>query len=288
LAVSDSSKVFVDYRVRWRTSGLRPGAFRGLHAGSGDHIRASIPLHEHADPRRLDLRATIRDPFGGLWVREFEQNSALKVVVLADVSASMAYVGRHDKLHELRRIAVSLARAAWRNGDAFGFYAAGETPRYELMLPVRVNRGAADWIERHLLRFAVDGRNARGLLRVVPHLPHRRALVFLISDFHWPPGDLPQILQALEHHAVVPIVLWDPAEVDAVHRHGIAVLRDLESGERRFVWLRPRLVESLRARRRRHEEELRRACRSAGCAPFFVRGRFDPAALSRHFLEMPA
>ena len=286
--MADASAVFVEYRVRWKTSGLRPGGFRGIHAGAGDHIRASVPLHEHADPRRLDLRATLRDPFGGLWVRECEQNSALKVVVLADVSASMAYVGRHDKLEELRRIAIALARTAWRNGDAFGFCAANEMPLFDLMLPARVNRGAGDWIEQRLARFSPSGRSARGLLRAIPYLPHRRALVFVVSDFHWPSEDLSDLLRGLAHHAVVPIVLRDPAEADAIHRHGIAVLRDLENGERRFVWLRPGLIDRLRARRTQREDELRRACRGAGCAPFFVRGRFDPALLTRHFLETAA
>ena len=286
--MTDAASVFVEYRVRWKTGGLRPGAFRGTQSGSGDHIRTSVPLREHSDPRRLDVRATLRDPFGGLWVREFEQNSALKVLVLADVSASMGYVGRHDKLAQLRRIAVSLAQTAWRNGDAFGFHAAGDTPQAQLTLPARINRGASEWIERRLADYAPAGGSARGLLRVIPQLPHRRALVFLVSDFHWPPADLPEILRRLAHHAVVPIVLWDPAETDAVHRHGIAVLRDLESGERRFVWLRPRLVDALRARRQQRERNLRQICRSAGCAPFFVRDRFDPMLLTRHFLETPA
>ncbi len=97
-----------------------------------------------------------------------------------------------------------------------------------------------------------------------------------------------QLLRGLAHHAVVPIVLRDPAEVDAVHRRGIAVLRDLESGERRFVWLRPRLIEAMRARRAAREAHCSHACRRAGFAPFFVRGRFDPAALTRHFLEAQA
>ncbi|HKE47235.1 MAG TPA: DUF58 domain-containing protein [Rhodanobacteraceae bacterium] len=286
--MTDASAVFVEYRVRWKTSGLRPGAFRGINAGSGDHIRTSVPLREHADPRRLDIRASLRDPFGGLWVREFEQNSALKVIVLADVSASMGYVGRYDKLEQLRRIAVALAQTAWRNGDAFGFYAAGEAPEKRLMLPVRVNRGAGEWIERRLDGFVPQGASARGLVKLVPHLPHRRALVFVVSDFHWPEGDLDALMRSLAHHAVVPVVLWDPAEAETVRRHGIAVLRDLESGERRFVWLRPGLVAALHERRRRREHDLRQVCRAAGSAPFFVRGRFDPALLTQHFLETPA
>ena len=286
--MTDASDFYVEYRVRWKTSSLRPGAFRGMHAGAGDRIRGSIPLHANADPRRLDLRATIRDPFGGLWVREFEQTSALKVVVLADVSASMGYVGRYDKLDQLRRVAVAIAQTAWRNGDAFGFFAASDVPHDALALPVRVNRGACDWISRRLADFAPRGGSARGLLRLVPRLPHRRALVFLVSDFLWPERDVDDVVGALAHHAVVPVVLRDPAEAERVQRRGIAVLRDLETGARRFVWLRRSLIDRLRHANTARDQRLARACRKAGSAPFFVRGRFDPAALTRYFLESAA
>jgi uncharacterized protein (DUF58 family) len=286
--VNDANGLFVDYRVRWKAHGLRPGAFRGVESGAGDHIRASLPLRGNADPRRLDLRATMRDPFGTIWIREFEQNAALKVAVLADVSASMGFVGRHDKIEEMRRVAVAIAQAAWRNGDAFGFFGANESPRAALTLPVRVNRGAAAWVARQLAASAPEGRSARGLARVVPLLPRRRALVFVVSDFLWPERDVSDLLRRLAHHAVVPVVLRDPAETDAIHRRGIAMLRDLETGERRFVWLRPGLVDALRARRAERDARLRELCRVAGCAPFFVRGRFEAAALTRYFMEMPA
>jgi uncharacterized protein (DUF58 family) len=200
----------------------------------------------------------------------------------------MSYVGRHDKRDQLRRIAVALARTAWRNGDAFGFHAANETPQDALALPARVHRGAAEWVERRLARFEPAGSSARGLLRVIPQLPSRRALVFVVSDFFWPEDDIRDILRGLAHHSIVPVVLRDPAESDAVHRHGIAVLCDLETGEQRFVWLRPRLIDALRARKKKSEEMLTRVCRSAGCVPFIVHGRFDPAALTRHFLETAA
>jgi uncharacterized protein (DUF58 family) len=283
--MAETGSIFVDYRVHWKTGGIRPGAFRGKHSGPGERFRTSVPLHARADPRRLDVRATLRDPLGGIWVRDFEQQSALKVLVLADVSASMRYVGCHEKMTQVRRIAVALARSAWRNGDAFGFHAASEQPRAELTLPARLNRGAAEWLDRKLAQHAAEGSSARGLLQAAAQLPHRRALVFVVSDFHWPRGDLDALLRRLAHHAVVPIVLWDPAEDQAMHRHGIAVLRDLESGARRFVWLRPGLVESLHARRRRREVELRHTCVGFGCTPFIVRDRFDPLELTRYFLE---
>lgn len=286
--MSASGAIHVEYRVRWKTGGIRPGAFRGMQSGPGERFRSSVPLHARADPRRVDVRASLRDPLGGIWVRDFEQNSALKVIVLADVSASMGFVGRHDKIDQLRRIAVALARSAWRNGDAFGFYAANETPQPSLTLPARLNRGAAEWLDRRVASLVPSGASARGLLESAAQLPHRRALVFLVSDFHWPADDLVQTLRALAHHSVVPVVLWDPAEADAVHRHGIATIKDLESGARRFVWLRPGLVDSLRKRRDRQEEMLRHAFARSGSAPFFVRGRFDPLQLTRYFLETPA
>ena len=280
--------IFVEYRVRWKSGSVRPGAFRGQHSGPGERFRTSVPMHAHADPRRVDIRTTLRDPLGNVWVRDFEQKSALKVVVLADFSASMGYVGHHDKAAQIRRIAVALARTAWRNGDAFGFFAANERLQPQLSLPVRLNRGAAGWLENRFARTAPAGNSARGLQRVAALLPHGRSLVFVVSDFHWPEGELAELLRGLAAHAVVPVVLWDRAETQSIHRRGIAVLRDLESGARRFVWLRPGLVEKLRARRRAREDALRRTCAKFGSTPFFVRDRFDPMLLSRHFLETPA
>jgi uncharacterized protein (DUF58 family) len=281
----EAGSIFVEYRVHWRAGGVRPGAFRGVLSGPGERFRTSIPLHARADPRRLDVRASVRDPLGGVWVRDFEQKSALKVIVLADVSASMAYRGRYDKLDQVRAVAVALARTAWRNGDAFGFLAANERVQRKLALATRLNRGAADWIDRRLRGFEPGGGSARGLLDAAAQLPQRRSLVFLVSDFHWPDADIRDVLRRLSHHAVVPVVLRDPAESEAMPRHGIAVLRDMESGAKRFVWLRRGLIDSLRTQRTTRDAVLRRICAGFGCTPFFVRGRFEPAALTRHFLE---
>lgn len=283
--MTHAESLFVEYRVSWRTGGIRPGAFRGTHSGPGERFRNSIPLHARADPRRLDVRATLRDPLGGVWVRDFEQKSALNVVVLADVSASMGYVGRRDKMAQVRQIATTLARTAWRNGDAFGFFAANDRIQSPLSLPTKLNRGAAEWIDRRFAQFAPQGGSARGLLQAGERLPHRRSLIFVVSDFHWPDGDLKDVLRRLAHHAVVPIVLWDPGEADAAPRRGIAVLRDLETGARRFVWLRHGLLNALRTRRRKRERTLRQTCASFGCTPFFMHDKFDAVDLTRYFLE---
>lgn len=275
----------VDYRVRWKPGGVLPGLHRGSHAGVGHELRSVVPLDDYPDPRRLDLRASLRDPLQRLWVRDSKQSAALKVYALADVSASMSFRGRQDKFTLLRQIVMNLAQSAWRSGDRFGMYAADEVVRKELSLPARVNKGAADWLDRRMQGLPMHGRSARGLLHAVPLLPARRALVFLISDFFWPDEDTRAVLQALAHHDVVPIVLWDRAEVEEVPRHGIARLRDLETGRERFVWLRPGLHDRLRAAYAQRRQRLEQLCQRAGRRPFFVDGAFDPRALTRYFLE---
>ncbi|MGQ0700451.1 MAG: DUF58 domain-containing protein [Panacagrimonas sp.] len=278
-------QALVDYRVRWKPGGVLPGAYRGTVAGSGNEIRAVVPLSHYPDPRRLDLRTTLRDPFQQLWVRDFKQTTSLKVFVLADVSASMGFRGRHDKYVLLRHIAKVLAHSAWKSGDRFGLYAADEQLHTELSLPARVNRGAADWLDQRLAAFTPTGRSATGLLDALAELPTRRALVFVLSDFHWPEGELHTLLRRLTHHDVVPVVLWDPAETEDIPAHGFARVRDSETGSSRFVWLRPSLKQQLREAREQQRERIESICRSAARRPFFITDGFDPHQMTRYFLE---
>lgn len=282
--MNDTRAALVDYRIGFKPGGVLPGAFGGTIPGSGQQLRAVVPLKDHPDPRRLDLRATLRDPLHRLWVRDFLQNTALKVVVLADLSASMSYRGTYDKYRQLRQISVTLAHSAFHGGDAFGFFAADEKPRVELALPPRVNRGAADWIVRRLDETVPSGGSARGLLDLQAQLPRRHALVFVISDFNWPDADHAALFKGLVQHEVVPVVLWDPSEFERLPRRGIAALQDIETGERRFVWLRPSLIEAARSASASRENRLRNACRRAGRVPYFVRKSFDPLNMTNHFM----
>lgn len=272
----------LEYQVRWRPSGTRPGATAGTQAGAGQLQRALVLLRDHPDARRLDLRATLRDPLQRLWVRDFHLNASLKVVALVDMSASMGHVGTVSRLEVVRDVVAALALSAWRAGDAFGVYAANASPIPELSLPPRINRGAWSWANRAFSKAQASGDSARGLLELAPKLPARRSLVFVVSDFRWPEGMLRTLLLALQRHQVVPLVLQDPTEGEALPTRGITLLRDAETGGNRFVWLRPALSQAVIDVRTRHRRAIESACRVAGCRPLLVHGRFDPLALTRH------
>lgn len=278
----------IHYHVRWRPSGHQPGASHGLVAGLGDQLRSVVLLRDNPDPRRLDLRASVRDPFENIWVRDFNLNSALKVMVLVDTSASMGYVGKVNRMHVAQEIASQLVLSAYRSGDAFGLFAAGETINKQCMLPPKANRGAWLWVNHHFSKLVPQGQHADGLLASVPYLPQRRCLVFLVSDFRWQAGKLKQLLKKLSHHDVVPVMLQDPAEMDDLPKSGIAILRDAETGAGQFVWMRHSLQKQMQDLRAQHIKQVEEASRLYGNKPFVVKGEFNTALLTKYFMERSA
>ncbi|PPC88561.1 MAG: hypothetical protein CTY37_00725 [Methylotenera sp.] len=278
----------IHYRIRWKPAGNQSGAVRGLSAGIGDQLRALVLLRDHPDPRRLDLRASLRDPFERLWVRDFYLNTSLKVIVLLDASASMGYIGEVNRMQVAEDIATQLAFAAYRSSDAFGFYAANQLLIKHAALPPRLNRSAWQWVKQHVSTMQPQGNNADGLLIAAAQLPKRRSLVFVISDFRWVDGKLKNLLKGLSHHDVVPIMLQDPAEINQLPHRGIATLQDAETGESRFVWMRPSLVKKIEQARSQHVKTVQAASRAYGCKPFLVRGQFDSAKLTQYFMERHA
>lgn len=275
----------IHYRINWRPAGHQPGASHGLVAGIGDQLRSVVLLRDHPDPRRLDLRASLRDPFANLWVRDFNLNASISLIALVDTSASMGYVGRVNRMHVAQEIVAQLALSAYRAGDAFGFYAANEAVNKDCMLPPKANRGAWFWVTQHFSKIKPFGSHIDGLFSVAARLPKKRCLIFLVSDFRWPEAKLKQLLKKLSHHDVVPVLLQDPAESEALPKRGIAILRDAETGAGQFVWLRPGLRAQVEELRRQHIQQVSAACRMYGSQPFIVKGDFDSALLTKYFLE---
>lgn len=280
-----SAQALIHYRVRWKPKGNWPGATRGVAAGVGDQQRSVVLLRDYPDPRRLDLRASMRDPFEHLWVRDFNLNAALNVIVLIDTSASMGYCGAVSRMAVVQDIASQLALAVYRHGDAFGLFAASETVQSANCLPPRVNRGAWLWVQQHVNQIRPKGQHIAGLHTAVAQLPQRKCLVFLLSDFRWGQGQLKQMLKKLQRHDVIPMVLQDPAELEAMPKRGFAMVRDLETGEGKFVWMRPALHQKIRATREAHLKQVSQICQMYGTRPFVVKGEFQPDQLTRYFIE---
>lgn len=270
------------YRLPWQVESAFPGFHASRHSGAGERFRGLSPLLRHPDPRRIDLRASLRDPFGNLQVRIMQQRSRSNVFVIADLSASMA---SGNKLALLRQIAVACAWSASRTGDSFGFAACAETVRDELLLTRSSGLHVAAELRRRLDRLAAGGTHAESLRLVAGLLPRQRTLVFLISDFFLPQPLLDATLASLARHMIVPIVIERSAEANLPDRFGLCLVRDRESGSRRLLLLTRSLRRRARDGYQRWRDSVEATCLRHGAAPFHVRDCFIATRLTDYFLQ---
>src|SRR5512141_2004802 len=101
------------YRLPYRVGSQRPGSHPGSSLGAGQEFVSHMSLYDRPDPRRLDLRASLRS-LGGDWlVRVNRQRAGVPVHVIADVSASMSFGSRRTKLDVAADFVEALGQSAF-------------------------------------------------------------------------------------------------------------------------------------------------------------------------------
>jgi len=271
------------YHIGWRSRSRRPGRHKSNQRGMGMEFRGHTTLLSYPDPRRIDIRQTIRDPMEQVYVRIFNQKSATPVFVMCDMSGSMQYGTPHTKLVTAAHITRSVAQSASRNTDPVGFIGFDDDVHDEwlstLSLRPHTMFDLADRLENHL----PNEVGAGALLESVRLLPRERALIFLVSDFHMPLEQLEEALLLMLRHHIVPVVLWNSTEYKQLPEFGITSINDPETGERRTLFLRAsyreRILEAFAARRRAIEDIFMRF----DMQPFFVEDTFDADLLTDYF-----
>jgi uncharacterized protein (DUF58 family) len=276
------------YRLPRRLGTWRPGSHPATSLGTGQEFVAHASLYDRPDPRRLDLRASLRDIRGDWLVRVNRQRAAVPVQVIVDVSASMAFGSVRPKLQVVADFVESLGQSAFRVGDSLGMAAFDENERMDLFVPALLSRGTGVLMASLLRNCSAGGSGAAGLEQAALHYAGRAELIFLVSDFHWPLDRLERTLDLLASGYVVPMVVWDPAETQPPTQNGLLSIWDVESRSQRTLWMRPSLrarwIEAIAQRRAELTERLARR----NIRPFHMSGEFDSEAMSRYFLEATA
>ena len=275
------------YRLQWQSGAVYPGAHPGQMVGGGQLFKRHVPFIASPDPRRIDLRASVLDPFNGFSVRVYQQQSSIKLYLVADLSASMRFCGESSKQQSLVQLLLDMAYSACNYGDSFGFIGCTDRVKPCWYMPAgqsleRVKALAAD------ISQAYFSGNAHGLIHATPYLPGHRALVFLLSDFHFPLSQLRELLSSLQNHDVVPIVLWDSYECDNWPDWGLVSVQDLESGKDRTLFMRPALRKKIRVAYAQRQMALKECFRAFGCEPLFMTAAYNAALINRYFQQRVA
>lgn len=271
------------YHINWRSNSRRPGSHRSNQRGMGMEFRGHATLLSYPDPRRIDLRQTIRDPMEQIYVRIFNQKSAAPVFVLCDMSGSMQYGSKERKIAIAGDIIQSVAQSVTHNGDPFGLIGFDDEIREDWIATLSARPHMAIEMAEKLKTYQPKEVASTALIDTVRMLPRERSLIFLVSDFHMPIKDLEEALVLMLRHHIIPVVLWDTAEYEDLPEFGIANVTDPETGAKRTLFLRKeyrkRILDSFKQRRKAIEDLFLRF----DMQPFFVTNQFDADLLSDYF-----
>jgi uncharacterized protein (DUF58 family) len=276
------------YHIGWRNRGRHPGRHASTQRGMGMEFIGHTTLVAYPDPRRIDLRQTIRDPMEQVYVRLFNQKSATPVFAICDMSGSMNFGAKTRKIRRAADIVESIARSASRNADPFGFVGFDEIVREDWISTASFKSQRAIELMERLKEHHPQMVSGEGIADVWRYLPRERSLVFMVSDFHMPLKQLEEALANLLKHHIVPVVLWDADEYTSLPEFGITAVTDPESGVKRTLFLRKeyrdRIIAAFEARR----EAIYKLFMQFDMPPFFVEGEFDADALTEYFHQFVA
>jgi uncharacterized protein (DUF58 family) len=222
----------LEIRTRRLVNDSLSGSYHSVFKGRGmdfDEVREYSPGDE---VRTIDWNVTARA--GKTFVKKYTEERELTIFLVVDISASGNFgsttLSKRDLAAELASV---LAFSAIRNSDKVGLLL--YTDRVERYIPPKKGRRHVLRVVRDILYHSPEGRGTDAIkaLDVINHVLHRRAVVFLISDFEVS-GDQAAARTAMRQtnrrHDLVAVHVADPHEKE-LPNVGILALEDAETGE---------------------------------------------------------
>lgn len=268
----------LELRARVIAQSVSAGAHKSKRYGSSSQFAEHKVYAPGDDLRRLDWKAFAR--MDRYFVRRYEDETALEVVIIVDTSGSMAYAGGARgalslaKLEAARTLAASLAWIALHTGDAAGvtLFAAANSEA----LPPRGRSSQLAAILDVLERAQAEGKSEfAAVLARVGEAVVRRSLIVVISDLIDAPLSALAPLGVLRRRGSDVIVLQtlDRDELDLPF-DGVVRFEDLE-GDREMQVDVPLVREAYLEEMQRFLDDA-----AAACARLDVRWQLAPTDVS--------
>jgi uncharacterized protein (DUF58 family) len=226
----------LDIRTRRLMNDSLVGEYHSVFKGRGmdfDEVREYVPGDE---VRTIDWNVTARA--GHPFVKKYTEERELNILLVVDISASGIFgSGMQSKRELAAEVASLLALSAIRNSDKVGLLL--YTDRIEEYLPPKKGRRHVLRVVREILYHEAQGRGTDSVhaLEVASQVLHRRAIVFLVSDFQ-SSGDPEKARAALRRamrqtnrrHDLIAVQIEDAHERE-IPDVGLLALEDAETGE---------------------------------------------------------
>lgn len=221
----------IEIKTRGISNQVFAGNYQSAFKGRGMAFTEVREYQFGDDIRSIDWNVTAR--FNHPYVKVFEEERELTVVLLIDVSGSNEFGSRKQLKEEMiTEISAVLAFSAINNNDKVGVIFFSSI--IEKFIPPKKGTTHILRIIRELIDFkpAEQGTDIAGALKYMRNVIKKKSVAFLISDMHDKGFDDALSIVAKKHD-LVGIRVYDPleSEIPAV---GLIKIRDAESGK--MIW----------------------------------------------------
>ncbi|MEX1001257.1 MAG: DUF58 domain-containing protein [Crocinitomicaceae bacterium] len=241
-------------KIEIKTKGLSNQIFSGeYHSAFKGRGMAFSEVRDYAvgdEIRTIDWNVTAR--FNEPFVKVFEEERELTVMLLVDVSASEMFGTRNQiKRETITELCAVLAFSAVSNNDRIGLIMFSD--QIEMFIPPKKGKSHILRLIRELINYEpkATGTNISGALKYFSKMVKKKSIAFVLSDFI--ADDFSDAIKITSRkHDVVALRVNDKAEYD-LPNIGVAQFNDLETGK--SIWIN---TSSRKVRRRYHERALKR------------------------------
>lgn len=224
-------------QIEIKTKGLSSNIFAGqYHSAFKGRGMAFSEVREYQfgdDIRDIDWNVTAR--FNHPYVKVFEEERELTVMLLVDVSGSLEFgTVQQMKKDMVTEIAATLAFSAIQNNDKIGviFF----TDRIEKFIPPKKGRKHILYIIRELIDFCPESRRTdiKVGLEYLTQVMKRRCTAFILSDFIDRNDFKSAMTIANRKHDLVAMQVYD-RRAEELPDVGLMRIKDAETGHEQWI-----------------------------------------------------
>lgn len=223
----------IEIKTRALSNNIFAGEYHSAFKGRGMSFAEVREYQPGDDVRDIDWNVSAR--FDRTYVKVYEEERELTVMLLIDISASLDFGSREfSQREQLTEIAATLAFSAMRNNDKIG--ALFFSDNVELYIPPAKGKGHILRIIRELLTISQKGRgtNIGAGLEYFLRVMRKKSVAFLMSDFLDQEDYTTLLKRANQKHDLVAVQVYDE-RMTHLPNVGWMKLEDAETGHQQYV-----------------------------------------------------
>lgn len=223
----------IEIKTRGLSSNIFAGQYHSAFKGRGMAFSEVREYQYGDDIRDIDWNVTAR--FNKPYIKVFEEERELTVMLLVDVSASLDFgTVRQMKKDMVTEIAATLAFSAIQNNDKIGVLFFSD--KIEKFIPPKKGRKHILYIIRELLDFHPDSNRTdiRLAVEYLTNVLKKRCTAFILSDFIDSTDFRSALTIANRKHDVVAIQVYD-RRIEDLPSIGLLKVKDAETGHEQWI-----------------------------------------------------